>query len=130
MQDSMLMIQGDISPAMIIHEYAGSGTGDDPYQTTFLLKDPGDPMQFSSCLRWLLCLVAAYVTFSVAFISSAYTSAEQGILNDIAGGASIEIVTLGLSLFLLGFVLGPFVWAPTSGKTRDLHRSSSSYVWS
>ena len=57
---------------------------------------------------------AGYVTFSITFISSAYASSVREISMDLRG--SVETVTLGLSLFLVGFVFGPFVWAPGSGR--------------
>ncbi|KAI5866396.1 major facilitator superfamily domain-containing protein [Durotheca rogersii] len=96
----------------VLRETGGSGTKDDPYLVTFMDSDPRDPMQFPPWLRWTLCLTAGYVTFSVAFISSGYTSGVRDISIDLE--ASPELVTLGLSLFLIGFALGPFVWGPTS----------------
>ncbi|KAI1502210.1 major facilitator superfamily domain-containing protein [Biscogniauxia marginata] len=108
----MLTVQGYVTPGMLSHEYRGAGTEDDPYLVTFLDDDPRDPMRFSPWLRWTLCLAAGYVTFSVAFISSAYASGVRDISRDLE--VSPELVTLGLSLFLIGFVLGPFVWAPAS----------------
>ncbi|KAI1395415.1 major facilitator superfamily domain-containing protein, partial [Hypoxylon fuscum] len=108
----VLAVQGYVTPEMLSHVYRGEGTEDEPYLVTFLDDDPRDPMQFSPSLRWSLCCVAGYVTFSVAFISSAYAAGVRGISQELE--ASPELVTLGLSLFLIGFVLGPFVWAPTS----------------
>ena len=86
-----------------------------PYLVSFLDGDPGDPMQFSPRVRWLLCSIVGYLTFSVAFISSAYASGVSQMVDDLGG--SEELATLGLSLFLIGFVLGPFLWAPISGTT-------------
>ena len=119
----LLTLQGYVTPEMLVHEYRGAGSEVDPYLITFLDDDPGDPMQFAQWLRWTLCLVVGYVTFSVAFISSAYAGGVRDISKDLGGSA--ESVTLGLSLFLIGFILGPFIWAPSSGKaitgTRSLH---------
>ena len=106
-------MQGYVTHEMLEHEYRGAGTEDDPYLVTFLDDDPGDPLQFPSGLQWFLCLIAGYVTFSVAFISSAFAGGVQAISRDLGG--SPETVTLGLSLFLFGFMLGPFIWAPSSG---------------
>ncbi|KAL2139655.1 hypothetical protein VTI28DRAFT_4880 [Corynascus sepedonium] len=97
---------------MLEHNYVGSGTQDDPYIVMFLEDDPRDPMGFPLWLRWVLCIAAGYVTFSVAFLSSAYSGSIRDISQDL--DASPESATLGLSLFLLGFVLGPLVWAPSS----------------
>ena len=120
---TMLTVQGVVTPEILAHEYEGAGTQEEPYLITFIDNDPRDPMQFPPWLRWTLCLVAGYVTFSGAFISSAYASGVREISKDLGGSA--ELATLGLSLFLIGFVLGPFVWAPSSGRHRDssLHRN-------
>jgi MFS family permease len=56
------------------------------------------------------------VTFSVAFISSAYVSAIPEIALDFGGNPTVH--TLGLSLFVVGFIVGPFFWAPLSGMYR------------
>ena len=109
----LLTVQGYVTPEMLAHQYTGAGLEDEPYLITFLDNDPGDPMQFPSWLRWTLCLAAGYVTFSVAFISSAYAGGVRAISEDL--GVSAESATLGLSLFLVGFILGPFIWAPGSG---------------
>ena len=109
----LLTVQGYVTPEMLAHEYTGAGLEDEPYLITFLDDDPGDPMQFPSWLRWTLCLAAGYVTFSVAFISSVYAGGVRAISEDL--GVSAESAMLGLSLFLIGFILGPFIWAPCSG---------------
>ena len=70
---------------MLVHEYRGAGSEDDPYLITFLDDDPGDPMPFPSWLRRTLCLVAGYVTFSVAFISSAYAGGVRDISKALGG---------------------------------------------
>jgi hypothetical protein len=110
----ILMDHGYVTPEMLAHDYKGAGIEDNPYLVTFLDDDPRDPLQFPPWLRWMLCGAAGYVTFSVAFISSAYTSGIRGISTEFE--ASPESATLGLSLFLIGFVLGPFAWGPSSGK--------------
>lgn len=109
---TILTIQDVITPEILEHGYAGSGTQDDPHIVLFLKDDPRDPMGFPLWLRWALCIGAGYVTFSVAFISSAFSGSIRDISEDL--DASPESATLGLSLFLLGFVLGPFLWAPCS----------------
>ncbi|KAI0877518.1 major facilitator superfamily domain-containing protein [Hypoxylon argillaceum] len=109
---TMLVNQGVTTPPMLTHHYTGSGLPDDAYQVTFLKDDPRDPLRFPSAVRWALCAGAGYLTFCVAYISSAYAGAIGGISADL--NVSSDLTTLGLSLFLLGFVLGPFLWAPCS----------------
>ena len=109
----MLTTRDIITTQMLDHDHAGSGTPDDPYIVMFLENDPRDPMGFPLWLRWVLCIAAGYVTSSVAFISSAFSGSIRNISADL--NASPESATLGLSLFLLGFVFGPLLWAPCSG---------------
>jgi hypothetical protein len=110
-----ITVQGYVTPEILEHEYRGAGTEDEPYLTSFMDNDPGDPMQFPLWLRWTLCLAASYVSFSVAFNSSSFASSVQEISRDL--GSNAELVTLGLSLYMVGFILGPFIWAPASGKS-------------
>src|SRR6201999_2545111 len=48
----------------------------------------------------------------VSFVSSAYTGGIDQILQTFEIGD--EVATLGLSLFVLGFAIGPLLWAPLS----------------
>lgn len=51
-------------------------------------------------------------TLAVAFVSSAYSGGVEQILATFNVGE--EVVTLGISLFVLGFAIGPLLWAPMS----------------
>lgn len=48
----------------------------------------------------------------MAFVSSAYSGGVREIIQEF--GCSQEVVTLGISLFVLGFAIGPLLWAPLS----------------
>jgi MFS family permease len=52
------------------------------------------------------------VTLAVAFVSSAYSGGVGEILKTFNIGS--EVATLGISLFVLGFAIGPLLWAPLS----------------
>jgi len=92
--------------------YAGSGTHDDPYIVDYLHDDRQDAMSFSMRRKWAIAILYALSTFSVAFASSVYASGIQGVMQRF--DVSAEVATLGLSLFVLGFALGPLIWAPLS----------------
>ena len=51
-------------------------------------------------------------TLAVAFVSSAYSGGIGEILKTFNIGE--EVATLGISLFVLGFAIGPLLWAPMS----------------
>lgn len=57
-------------------------------------------------------MLVAIATLAVAFVSSAYSGGVDQILMEF--GASQEVATLGISLFVLGFAIGPLMWAPMS----------------
>ena len=57
-------------------------------------------------------MVVSIATLAVSFVSSAYSGGVEAILVEF--NTSTEVVTLGISLFVLGFALGPLLWAPLS----------------
>lgn len=57
-------------------------------------------------------MITATSTLAVGFASSAYSG---GIIELIEKFDTTEVViTLGVSLFVLGFAIGPLIWAPLS----------------
>ncbi|KAI9658381.1 MAG: hypothetical protein M1821_002514 [Bathelium mastoideum] len=52
------------------------------------------------------------LNFAVYIASSIYTPGEQSFIQEF--GASETVATLGLSLFTLGYGLGPMLWSPMS----------------
>ncbi|KAK4234846.1 MFS transporter [Achaetomium macrosporum] len=92
--------------------YTGKGTDDDPYIVDYLPNDRQDAMTFSKGRKWAIAVLQSLSTFAVTFASSVYVSGIEGITQrfDVSG----EVATLGLSLFVLGFALGPLIWAPLS----------------
>lgn len=60
----------------------------------------------------MITLVAAFSTLVVSLSSSAYSGTVDSIIADF--GVSSQVATLGLSLYVLGFAVGPLFWAPVS----------------
>ena len=69
-------------------------------------------MNYSELKKWSITAVVAIATLAVAFVSSAYSGGARQIIGEF--GCSQEIFTLGVSLFVLGFAIGPLIWAPMS----------------
>ena len=92
--------------------YDGSGTEDDPYVVTWIDNDPRNPMNYSKMKKWSLTALVAIATLAVAFVSSAYSGGAEQVIREF--GCSQEIYTLGISFFVLGFAIGPLLWAPLS----------------
>ncbi|KAK7696785.1 hypothetical protein SLS64_014213 [Diaporthe eres] len=65
-----------------------------------------------TAMRWLVAALNAFATLAMTFASSAYTSSVSNLERELA--VSSETAFLGTSLFVLGFALGPLVWAPLS----------------
>ena len=75
-------------------------------------NDPDNPKNWTKKRRWAVTLSGAALTFTVTFSSSIFSVA----INPVAKEYHIGTVTstLGVSLFLLGFVLGPVIFGPIS----------------
>lgn len=108
----LVFSQTVITDAVANHHYKGSGTEDDPYIVEFIPNDPRNPMEWPDSKKWTITLMVAFATLAVAFVSSAYSGASKQIIAEFH--CSTEIVTLGISLFVLGFAIGPLLWAPLS----------------
>ncbi|GAA5853949.1 hypothetical protein JCM5353_002308, partial [Sporobolomyces roseus] len=59
-----------------------------------------------------LVLIYFLLSIGVAFASSVYSGGLRQFI--VFFGVDVEVVTLGLSLFVLGFAFGPLLWAPFS----------------
>ncbi|PGG95227.1 hypothetical protein GX51_08302 [Blastomyces parvus] len=104
---------GAVTDEVIEYPYPGSGTDDDPFVIQWIPdNDPRNPMQFSNLKKWLITLLVAISSLAVALISSAYTGGARQIGQEFE--VSNIVVTLGVSLFVLGFAVGPLIWAPMS----------------
>lgn len=93
--------------------YDGQGTEDDPFVVEFQKDDPGNPMNWSSFRRWFMTAIATFWVFAVTFTSSAYSASAKEVVQDF--DISTEVFILGISLFVLGFAIGPAVCGPLVG---------------
>jgi MFS family permease len=93
-------------------QYDGSGTISDPFVVEFFPGDPHNPLNFSDAKKWLLTAIFTMSVFAITLTSSAYSGAAESIIDEF--GISKEVYALGISLFVLGFAIGPAFWAPLS----------------
>ncbi|KAL6229186.1 hypothetical protein BDW75DRAFT_250016 [Aspergillus navahoensis] len=97
----------------VLHRhYAGSGSEQDPYVVSWLPSGSHNSMTFSLARKVTITCVAAFACFIVSFTSSAYAGSMTGIIVEFDIGR--EVATIGLSLFVFGFSVGPLIWAPMS----------------
>ncbi|KAK5791523.1 hypothetical protein VI817_006832 [Penicillium citrinum] len=91
--------------------YDGHGTEEDPFVVEFQKDDPGNPMNWGSFRKWFITSIVTTSVFAVTLTSSAYAVSANEVFEDFPKISS-EIFTLGLSLFVLGFAIGPALWGP------------------
>lgn len=74
--------------------------------------DPENPRNWSKGKKWAITASMGSMTFVVTFASSIYSVAIQQVAKEYHIGEITS--TLGVSLFLLGFVFGPILFGPAS----------------
>lgn len=103
----MIMDQGVTTKEIEEWDYEGEGTEDDPYVVEWIENDPRNPMTWAKTKKWIMTIAVANSVLVVSFCSSAFSGGIQQIMMEFS--VSQEIVTLGVSLFVLGFALGPLL---------------------
>ncbi|KPI40869.1 Caffeine resistance protein 5 [Cyphellophora attinorum] len=74
--------------------------------------DPENPQNWSIPKKFWATFCICFLTFSVYIGSAIYTAGIQDVTRVF--GVSQVAATLGLTLFVLGYALGPMIWAPLS----------------
>lgn len=78
----------------------------------FSPSDPDDPKNWSKVYKWYCTMIIAFTCFVVAFASSVITADIGATAAEF--GASMEVTLLSVSLFVVGFGIGPMAFAPLS----------------
>ncbi|KAL2755339.1 hypothetical protein ACRALDRAFT_1033541 [Sodiomyces alcalophilus JCM 7366] len=79
---------------------------------TFQPGDPDNPRNWSVWYRWYCTMVVAVTCFVVAFCSSVITPGISGVADEF--GISTVAALLSVSVFVIGFGVGPMAFAPLS----------------
>jgi multidrug resistance protein len=74
--------------------------------------DLENPQNWKQWRKWLITASMGSMTLCITFASSVFSTAT--IPTSVLFGVSTEVMTLGTSLFVLGFAFGPLVWGPVS----------------
>ncbi|KAF3902842.1 hypothetical protein AA313_de0206878 [Arthrobotrys entomopaga] len=104
--------QGVLTDRIVSHRFPGSGTEEDPYRVEYIPDDPRNPMSFAPWIKWAITMVVSFATLAISFVSSAYSGGMLEIMEEFH--CSTIVAILGISLFVLGFTIGPLFWAPLS----------------
>lgn len=78
----------------------------------YTTDDAANPQNWSNKKRFLVSLIICLYTFVVYTGSAIYTSSEQGVIKKFNVGPTAA--SLPLSLYVLGYGIGPLLWAPIS----------------
>ena len=110
---NLILDQLGLTDAVLNYDYTGHGTSDSPYLVEFLPNDSRNALNFSRSKKWLITILQAIATLAVTFTSTAYSGGLSSILMHFH--VSTEVAILGVSMFVVGFALGPLISAPLSG---------------
>lgn len=84
--------------------------------------DPENPRNWSKAKKYFLATFCSYLNVCVASQASAYSTGQTGVEEEF--GVSAEVATLGLSLYVLGFAIGPPIVSPLSEQVSAEQQSS------
>lgn len=108
----LVIDQTHVTPEVLNWSYKGSGTEQDPYVVEYITNDRRNPLLLPKWKKWMITNLMAIAALAVAFASSAFSGGAEEVVE--AFHISTEVVTLGVSLYVLGFAIGPLIWAPMS----------------
>ncbi|KAK5051956.1 hypothetical protein LTR84_002760 [Exophiala bonariae] len=74
--------------------------------------DPYRPLNWAMKKKIITTALYGFTTMSASWASSSYSAGTQQVAEDFHVGT--QVATLGTTLFLFGFGIGPLLWAPLS----------------
>lgn len=80
--------------------------------TSEVSSDFKSPLSFPVWRKWVVTLLSASLTLTVTFASSVFSSTITVTSRQF--GVSETVMILGVSLYVLGFAVGPIAWGPLS----------------
>ncbi|KAF2723358.1 MFS general substrate transporter [Polychaeton citri CBS 116435] len=83
-----------------------------PIWITFSGHDPSNPRNWPKWQKWYITCFCSMLNIVTCICAGGFSSAAEEIATDL--GVSAEAATVGLSMYILGFAVGPMVLAPLS----------------
>ncbi|KAK3207857.1 hypothetical protein GRF29_96g659591 [Pseudopithomyces chartarum] len=98
----------------ILREVRSNVTGNiERYElVTWKINDPENPKNWSKAYKWWCTMCVAITCFVVAFNSAVITADIEGVAEEFH--VSEEVALLTITLFVVGFGIGPMAFAPLS----------------
>lgn len=108
----LVLSQTYMTQDVIDYDYPGSGTQEDPYLVDWIPNDSKNPLKISIGMKWLITVIMAFATLSVSFASSSFSGAIVQTATDFHTSNNLAVASV--SLYVLGFAMGPMTWGPMS----------------
>ncbi|KPM45342.1 putative MFS-type transporter [Neonectria ditissima] len=106
-------IPGPVEPEAVARKSGQYDGAERRYKlVTFTPNDPENPKNWSKAYKWWCTMVVAVTCFVVAFASSVITADIAGVVKDL--DVSEEVALVSISVFVVGFGVGPMIFAPLS----------------
>ena len=104
----------ETAEGQILREVKSNRTGrfEERDLVTWRINDPENPKNWSKAYKWWCTMVVAITCFVVAFNSSVITANIKSPAEEFH--VSEEVTLLSISLFVVGFGVGPMCFAPLS----------------
>lgn len=99
-------------PGVAPRQVVRRADGTDVELVTFPPGDPENPRNWPTWRKWSIVIAIMFIDLTLSFAASGFSPAAAKFAKDF--GVSSEVATLGLSLVVLGFALGPMTLAPLS----------------
>ncbi|KAF7185201.1 Citrinin biosynthesis cluster MFS transporter mrr1 [Pseudocercospora fuligena] len=84
-------------------------------------SDPARPENWSSLRKWTIVVTTTLMTAIVSFASSVFSATIEETKAEF--DVSSTVMLLGITLYVLGFAIGPCIWGPASelyGRTQPM----------
>lgn len=89
----------------------------------FSPNDPRNAPNFPLARKWLVTFITSMSVFAITLTSSAYSGSAAPVITEF--DTTEEFFVLGVSLFVLGFAVGPALWPPWS----ELHGRRKAFMF-
>lgn len=67
---------GLVTKEVLMHDFPGEGTLDDPYMVSWIENDPANPLNFTKGKKWLNATVLAIAVWTVSIASSGFSQGQ------------------------------------------------------
>ncbi|KAK7703155.1 hypothetical protein SLS57_011038 [Botryosphaeria dothidea] len=96
----------------------------EPIYLAYAQHDRDNPRNWPNWKRWYITCFASMLNVLTCLCAGGYSSGQDELIEEF--GVSAEVGTVGLSMYILGFAVGPLMLAPLS----EYFGRNPVYVWS